>query len=88
MKNANKPTTIVLKRMPKDDETLAAQARVLLQVLSAKGGKLTLPELAQAAKGKLKTVQAVPAVFNHYRPALTKRGFIKMEAKATKGGKR
>ena len=81
MKNTTKReqvTTIVLKRTPKDGEALPKQARVLLEVLGAKGGTLTLPELAKNARPRLKTVQTVPAIFNHYRKALTKRGFVRV----------
>ena len=60
-KTKDQVSTIVLKRMPKEGEALPKQARVLLEVLgAAKGGKLTLAELAKNAQGKLKTVQTVP----------------------------
>jgi len=72
------PATIVLKRMPKSDEVLPKQARTLLEVLKAKGGKLTLEELTAAAKGKLKSVQTVPAIFHHYRKPLSKRGLLQV----------
>jgi hypothetical protein len=80
MKNNRKPATVVLKRMPKDNETLPKQAVTLLQVLKTKGGTLTLPELAQAAQGKLKTVQTPSAIFHHYRKMLSKRGFVRVTA--------
>lgn len=70
--------TVVLKRMPRETETLPKQARTLLDVLKAKGGKLSLTELSQAAKGKLKTVQTPQAIFHHYRKALRKRGFVQV----------
>ena len=80
MKNNRKPVTVVFKRMPKDNEDVPKQAVTLLQVLKAKGGTLTLPELAQAAKSKLKTVQTPSAIFHHYRKMLSKRGFIQVTA--------
>jgi hypothetical protein len=80
MKNNQKPATVVLKRMPNENEELPKQAVTLLEVLKAKGGKLTLVELTQAAQGKLKTVQTVPAIFHHYRKMLSKRGFVRVSA--------
>ena len=80
MKNSRKLATVVLKRMPRENEELPKQALTLLEVLKSKGGKLTLLELTQAAHGKLKTVQTVPAIFHHYRKMLSKRGFLRVSA--------
>jgi hypothetical protein len=71
-------TKIILKRMPKSTEVVPKQARLLLEVLSAKGGTLTLPELTKNARRRLKTVQTIPAIFHHYRKDLTKRGFVRV----------
>jgi len=73
-----KVATIILKRMPKDGESIPQQARTLLEILKAKGGTLTMAELANAAKSKIKTVQTIPAIFNHYRKSLCKRGFVRV----------
>lgn len=73
-----KEEKILLKRMPKETDSIPKQARALLAVLSAKGGKLTLAELTEAAKGKVKTVQTIPAIFRHYQKTLVKHGFVRV----------
>ena len=84
MKNTKKAAAtkaapkIVLRRMPKSDEPCPQQARVLLEVIGAKRGGLTLEELSAAAKGKVKTVQTISAIWFHYRKDLMKRGFVRV----------
>lgn len=79
-------TKIRFVRMPEKDAPLAPQVMTILAVLKSKG-PLTMAELAKAAKRRVKTVQPIARIFNHYRKPLLKGGFVKIERKK-KGGAR
>jgi len=77
--------TVVLKRMPAKNESIAPQALGILKALQALGGKATPAALRAEMPKHLKTVQTPSRIWVYYRDSLVKDGFI---AITKKGGKK
>lgn len=70
------PQVINLKKMPKEDEKIAAQAKVVLDVLKQHKGSMLSDKLVEALAAKLDTVQSPKRIFVFYRPTLVENGYI------------
>ena len=70
------PQVINLKKMPKEDEKIAAQAKAVLDVLKQHKGSMLSDKLVEALAAKLDTVQSPKRIFVFYRPTLVENGYI------------
>ena len=70
------PQVISLKKMPKEDEKIAAQAKAVLDVLKQHKGSMLSDKLVEALAAKLDTVQSPKRIFVFYRPTLVENGYI------------
>ena len=70
------PQVISLKKMPKEDEKIAAQAKAILDVLKQHKGSMLSDKLVEALAAKLDTVQSPKRIFVFYRPTLVENGYI------------
>jgi predicted Zn-ribbon and HTH transcriptional regulator len=74
---------VTLKRMPKEgkeEDKLPKQAATILEVLHAKGGKMTTDKLFNALEGKIETAQPIARIYAFYRKRLIDGGFIVVSA--------
>jgi hypothetical protein len=73
--------SIKLLRMPKDGELRSGQALTILEILSKKGGTLTVPELLKLMEKKIlhKNKLGIKDVYYMVRPRLLEGGFIEVK---------
>jgi hypothetical protein len=77
-KQATKIQVVALKKMPKP-EALAPQAFAILETLKAAKGTMTTSTLKAEMPKRVKTKQATARIWNYYRDALVKSGFISLK---------